>query len=77
MDGSQLPTEWSHLNSDLVAGVSDSKMRDASNNKSATASKKGLMTQKDEDVKKNSIMGRNLRQGGEQARSCTYEGKLW
>ena len=55
MDGSQLLTEWTHLNKEIVAGVSDSKMRDVSQNKNSTASKKGPMT-KNEDVTKMSKM---------------------
>jgi hypothetical protein len=41
MDGSQLLTEWTHLNEQLVPGVSDSKMKDAPKTKNATSSKKG------------------------------------
>ena len=44
MDGSQLPTEWTHLSSELVTGVSDPKKRDTSKNKSGTASKTGPMS---------------------------------
>ena len=51
MDGSQLPTEWTHLNKELVAGVSDSKKRDVSLQQSGTASKKGPILQKSEDAK--------------------------
>ena len=52
MDGSQLPTEWTHLGSNLVAGVSDSKKRDVSIHKSGTASKKGPMAKNSKDVTK-------------------------
>ena len=61
MDGSQLPTEWTHLNVKLVGGVSDSKMRDVSQNKNATASKNGPMTKKLEDVNKMSKMTKSAK----------------
>jgi hypothetical protein len=56
MDGSQLPTEWTHLKEQLVPAVSDSKRRDAPLDKSGTASKNGPMSKKKEDVKKMSEM---------------------
>ncbi len=46
MDGSQLPTESTHLKSKLVPGVSDSKMRDDSSKQIDTASKNGPMIKK-------------------------------
>ena len=33
MDGSQLPTEWTHLNRKLATGVNDSRKRDVSKSK--------------------------------------------
>ena len=51
MDGSQLPTEWTHLNFKQVPGVSDSKKRDGSPNKTDTASKKGPMSEKIDEAK--------------------------
>ena len=49
MDGSQLPTEWTHLNSDLVTGVSDSKKRDGSFQQNSIATKTGPMTKNHDD----------------------------
>ncbi len=48
MDGSQLPTEWTHLNSQLVVGVSDSKKREKFLQHSGTTSKKGPMSKNKE-----------------------------
>ena len=59
MDGSQLPTERTHLKEKYVPGVSDSKMRDASQNKNATASKKGPMAKNEDDIKM-SKMSKNV-----------------
>ncbi len=57
MDGSQLPTEWTHLNKKLVPGVSDPTKRDVSLDKTDIASKKGPMSQnKDDGAKKMSKM---------------------
>ena len=58
MDGSQLPTEWTHLNEKLVSGVSDSKMRDVSLNKTGMAAKKGPKSEKS-DVQKISKMSKS------------------
>ena len=46
MDGSQLPTEWTHLNSNLVTGVSDSKKRDVPAKHFGSASEKGPISEK-------------------------------
>ena len=59
MDGSQLPTEWTHLNEELVGGVSDSKKRELPLQHSATASKKGPMSQEKEDVTKMSKISKS------------------
>ncbi len=57
MDGSQVPTEWTHLKRELVPGVSDPTKRDVSLDKTDTASKKGPMSQnKDDGAKKMSKM---------------------
>ncbi len=51
MDGSQLPTEWTHLSKQSVPGVSDSKKRDTSLKQTGTASKKGPMAKNVDDGK--------------------------
>ncbi len=51
MDGSQLPTEWTHLKKQLVSGVSDSKKRDVPLVKTDVDNKQGPMTQKADDAK--------------------------
>ena len=49
MDGSQLPTEWTHLRKELASGVSDSKMRDVSLVKTYADKKEGPMFKKSDD----------------------------
>ena len=46
MDGSQLPTEWTHQSKKLVPGVSDSKKRDMSLIKTDVDKKEGPMFKK-------------------------------
>ena len=50
MDGSQLPTEWTHLNLKLVPGVSDSKMRDVSQKKESIRAQEGQMAKNVESI---------------------------
>ena len=49
MDGSQLPTEWTHLKEKIVSGVSDSKMRDVSHLKKGIRTQGGPMTKNVDD----------------------------
>ncbi len=60
MDGSQLPTEWTHLKKESVSGVSDSKKRDIPTKHSGTASTKGPMSKNDDDTK-SSKMSKNVK----------------
>ena len=73
MDGSQLPTEWTHHHSNLDSGVSESKKRDGSLKQSDTALENGPMTQKKEDVKKMSEMSESSKNVNmaESSESCS------
>ena len=48
MDGSQLPTEWTHHQTKLVPGVSDSKKREGSLKQFGIATKEGPMSKNNE-----------------------------